>query len=638
MCGLGVGPRVPPGNARWFSYAYFEFVPHACAGITPYPSSQLVPLEAARLLTPLLGLPGTVNLIALGLLSCVIASFGIASLATGLRLRPWAQLAVAAAVWLIMADAAFFDVYASPFSEPAALIGLLLVAAGVVYLGRSRGATVFGLIVAGTGGFLAVLAKEQYLILAIPICLTLVLASAARGAGRGRRRFRTRQVAAAAAVAALLAMTAAAYGLWDTISPLGQRLHQKQAVNMIFEDIVTRHDNARADLRALGLPASWARYAGHSSFSPVSVRRDPRYPRYAARLSDGNIAHFLLTHPGDIISVGQHAAVLAQRFRVTTLGNYAPGAGHPRGATESRVVALSWLVHQLPARLGLLWLVPAWTAMAAIAIAALTRRRERTWHRDGAVMVLCMTGCAIAAFIPPAYFDGISTTRHMVGMNMATAIAFPVSIALALSMARRRDGGTRPAVAARDSGDPARGTGSCWPGGSVPELPENTGQVRAVCLAEPVECSFCRCAADRADRIEDTRAVPGQLDQGGPPVVGVGAPFDQAASLQGIGNLGGRARRDAQVLRERRQAHLPVPRQHAHRPQLRRGDVPGSQRLLGRFAQLARDGPERFGQRLVTAGVAGPGRTAAGRAGPGLRVAVLGHGNSVSAIPVVASY
>lgn len=240
----------------------------------------------------------------------------------------------------------------------------------------------------------------------------------------------------------MLAVTAAGYGFWDAISPLGQRLHQEQVVDMIFADIVNGHDNARADLRALGLPASWARYAGHNSFGPASVRLDPLYPRFAAKLTDANIAHFLLTHPGDIISVGQHAAVLAQRFRVTTLGNYAPDAGHPPSATESRVAVLSWLVRQLPARLGLLWLLPVWAAMAAIAIAALRRRRSADWHRDGAVLVLCMTGCAIAAFIPPAYFDGISTTRHMVGMNIATAIAFPVSIALALSMVhgrRRRD-------------------------------------------------------------------------------------------------------------------------------------------------------------------------------------------------------
>jgi hypothetical protein len=52
--------------------------------------------------------------------------------------------------------------------------------------------------------------------------------------------------------------------------------------------------------------------------------------------------------------------------------------------------------------------------------------------------VLCMTGCAIVAFIPPAFFAGISTTRHMVGMNLSTALALVVSVALAVSLAGRR--------------------------------------------------------------------------------------------------------------------------------------------------------------------------------------------------------
>jgi hypothetical protein len=139
---------------------------------------------------------------------------GIASLATGLRLPLRAQLLVAAAVWLIMADAAFFDVDASPMSEPAALVGLLMVAAGVVYLGRGWRETVFGLALAGAGGFLAILSKEQYLILAAPVCLTLVLAGVDRGRGWGLRswpgRFRTRQAAAAFMVAAVLAVLAGA--------------------------------------------------------------------------------------------------------------------------------------------------------------------------------------------------------------------------------------------------------------------------------------------------------------------------------------------------------------------------------------------------------------------------------------------
>jgi hypothetical protein len=436
MCDLGVW-AVTHGSPQWFRYAYFEFAPWAvgCAQAGRYPTSQLVPLELARILTWVLGLPGTVNLIALGLLTCVIASFGIASLATGLRLRLWAQLAVAAVAWLIMADAAFFDVYASPFSDPAALMGLLLVAAGVVYLGRGWRETVFGLALAGLGGFLAILAKQQYLILAVPVCLTLVLASAPGSGGRGLRRFRTAQARAAIMVAVLLAAMTGAYVLWDRASNYATLLHRQQVVDVVFSDIVTAHDDhARADLDALGLPPSWAKYAGTSSFTPLSVRNDPLYPRYEAKLSDGTIAYFLLTHPRSIVSIGQQAAIDAQQLRVTYLGDYAPSAGHPPGATESRVVVLTWLMHRLPQHLGLLWYVPLWTAMALIAIAALFVPYGGAWRRDGAVLVLSMTGCAIAAFIPVAFFDGISTTRHMVGMNMATALAVPISIALGISM------------------------------------------------------------------------------------------------------------------------------------------------------------------------------------------------------------
>jgi hypothetical protein len=451
MCGrgLGLGPVVPTGDPRYFRYAYFQYTPsHSCAHLPTYPSSEVVPLELARLLTPVLRLPGTLNLIAVGLLMCAAASVAIASLATGLRLRLWAQLLVAAALWLIMADATFFDTFAGPFSEPAALIGLLVIASGVVYLGRGWSATLRGLALAGSGGFLAILSKEQYLVVVVPVCLTLVLASADRTqAYAGLGRYLTRQTGAAVAVAALLAVLAAGYWYWDNTSPYAGRLHHIQAVDMIFDDIVNGHDNAAADLRALGLPASWAKYAGDYYWKNVSVRTDPLYTRYEGKLTDGNIARFLLTHPSRIIGIGQQAAIFAQQYRITSLGDYAPSAGRPAGAVDSRVVVLTWLMHRLPQRLGLWWLLPLWAAMAAVAAVALARRRGDAWQRDGAVLVLCMTGCAVVAFIPPAYFAGISTTRHMVGMNLATALAFPVSVALAASMigrgvarARRRPG------------------------------------------------------------------------------------------------------------------------------------------------------------------------------------------------------
>jgi hypothetical protein len=450
MCGLGVGP-VTGGHARYFKYAYFMFHSDpACSRVHVYPSSQHLMLDAASWLTPVLGLPGTVNLIALGLLTSAIASVGIASLATGLRMPLWGRLLVAAAVWLVMADAAFFPTFASPFSEGATLAGLLLVAAGAVYLGRGWPGFAAGLLLAGAGGVLAIGSKEQYITLVVPICLTIVLAGPARGRQPGLRRFMTPQTGAAAAVAAALVLVTALYVNGDSESPFAATLHHEQAVDVIFQDIVNGHDNARADLHALGLPASWAKYAGTNAFTKLNARRDPLFRRYAGRLTEGTIARFLLTHPGRILAIGQRSATFALDFRVTYLGNYAPGSGHRPGALEHRVQVVSWLVRRIPARLGLWWLVPLWALMAAIAFGALRAERRSvrrgpaaprdgsgSWRRDGAVLVLCMTGCAIAAFIPAAYFDGISTTRHMIGMNLSTALAVPVSVALAVSMLGR---------------------------------------------------------------------------------------------------------------------------------------------------------------------------------------------------------
>ena len=436
MCGVfGLGPVVPRGYPPDFRYAYFQYAPAQC-GRAPYVTSQILPLEVARLLTPPSGLPGTLNLIVLGVAMCVVTSVAIASLATGLRVRPQGQLLAAAVLWLIMADSAFFDLFASPMSEPAVLVGLLLVAAGVVYLGRGWHATVRGLILAGTGGFLVVLAKEEYVFLAVPICLTLVLASASRAGGPGLRRFRTRQTAAAVAVAATLGACAAGYALWSAHSPYSQRTQPMRVVDTVFEHIVNPGDQAKqADLRALGLPVSWSKYAGSYYWASHSVRKDPLYHRYEPKLTDGNLARFLLAHPGRIIDVGQQAAVEDQSFRVPTLGDYPPGAGHRPGALDSRVIVVTWLVQRLPRHLGLLWLVPLWTVMTLVALVALWWQR-RPWHRDGAAVVLCMTGCAVVAFIPPAYFDGISTARHMVGMNLAIALAFAFSVALAASVIR----------------------------------------------------------------------------------------------------------------------------------------------------------------------------------------------------------
>jgi hypothetical protein len=444
MCGLGVTP-VTGGYPRYDGFAFFTYSPSSiCSNASVYSSSEHFLLVAARWLTPLIGAAGTVNLIALGLVTCALQSAGIASLACGLRLGLRNTLLVAAAIWLIMADAAFFDTYASPYSEGATLTGLLLVVAGLLYLGRGPLALAFGLLQVGAGGYLACLSKEQYLPLAVPVCAAIVVASASRQVP-GWRRFLTARTAAAGAVAGLLALAALAYVHADADSPYTTLLHQEQVVDVVFDDIVTAHNAASAaDLRDLGLPASWISYAGDGFWASQSVYHDALYARYAGQFSDGNLARFLLTHPAELIRIGQQSADDALDLRVTYLGSYSPAAGHLAGAMENRVTVLDSVVSAVPTGLGLLWLLPLWAVMAAIGINAISgSRRSAAWQRDAGYAVLLLVGCAVTAFWPAAYFAGIETTRHMLGSNLATALAFAISAVLLCALVRHgiSDGG-----------------------------------------------------------------------------------------------------------------------------------------------------------------------------------------------------
>ena len=212
MCGMGVAKVVPRGDPLFFSTPTRLRSRRACASHLPYPSSQVVLLEPARWLTPVFALPGTLT-----------DRARRADVRCRRRRdrepgrRPCGSGCGRGCWWRPPAGSSSRTRRFSTFSPARsasrpALVGLLLVAAGVAYLGRSWGVLrCWDWSWPGRAAPLC-LAKEQYLILALPICLTLILASADPARGGGLRRYRTgRRRARPPRTAALLAMMAAGY-------------------------------------------------------------------------------------------------------------------------------------------------------------------------------------------------------------------------------------------------------------------------------------------------------------------------------------------------------------------------------------------------------------------------------------------
>jgi len=186
---------------------------------------------------------------------------------------------------------------------------------------------------------------------------TFFLVLVAVGGGMVNARFGGQAVPYSARVVApaLMVMTGG-YFYWNYTSHYGKRLEHIQAVDIIFTDIVTTPANAPAGLRALGLPASWAKYAGHYYWDKGSVRNNPLLPRNAeesARRAESD--RTAVDDPGaeetsSRVSVGQAEEVVAD----TRDGRFSGVALLHRShalATEDRVVGQHRVERVQPGRL-----------------------------------------------------------------------------------------------------------------------------------------------------------------------------------------------------------------------------------------------------------------------------------------------
>ncbi|WP_410667312.1 hypothetical protein [Amycolatopsis sp. cmx-4-68] len=402
LCGAGITWH---GLPEPFIHLAYTADPGAPPCRPTYLLSQSWLADLAVRIGRLLGLHTTLSLVVLGLLSSVIAAAAVTAIVLGLPYARRARLAVAAGLLLVVADSAFFGYFAAVLGEGAAFLGLLLAVGGLLLTAREGWWSYAGMAVTLAGGVLAVNAKVQTLTI-LPI-LALAVFLVRPGTLRGAKRW----AAAVLVVGALGAVTLSAQqSVEPAVAPDGTFAERpgddSREINMfnsIFLNIVDGEHDTQADLADLGLPPSFAQYAGNGWWHPHPATMDPLYPRYRGQLSRRNVVTYFATHPGRTLEVLDRAATDQLTARPDYLGSFDQEAGFPPHAQEHRVPVVSWLTG-LIAPLGLFALVPIWLF---VLVRAWFQRRTAL-----GVVLAFLFAVSVTQFGTAALGDGIEGVKH----------------------------------------------------------------------------------------------------------------------------------------------------------------------------------------------------------------------------------
>jgi hypothetical protein len=416
LCGAGITWH---GGPEPFVHLAYTAAPGAAPCRPTYLLTQSWLADLAVRLGGLAGFPATLSLVVLGLLSSVVAAAAIAAIVLGLPCRRRARLVVAAGLLLVVADSAFFGYFAAVLGEGAAFLGLLLVAGGLLLTAREDRWSYVGMAVTFAGGVLAVNAKVQTLTI-LPI-LALAVLLVRPGTLRGARRW-------AAPVLVIGALGAVTLYAQQSVEPAvapdgslaarpGDDSREINMFNSIFLTIVDGRHDTQADLADLGLPPSFAQYAGNGWWHPHPATMDPLYPRYRDRMSRRNVVTYFATHPGRTLQVLNRAATDQLTARPGYLGSFDQDAGFPPHAQEYRVPVVSWLTG-LIAPLGLFALTPIWLI---VLVSAWLRRRSPV-----GVVLAFLLAVSLTQFGTAALGDGIEGIKHQ------SVALFTILVALVL--------------------------------------------------------------------------------------------------------------------------------------------------------------------------------------------------------------
>ncbi len=443
LCSLGVREG-NPFNASETDHVYLTWYPHhwygeACGAIgsgEPYNSSQLWILHVAKWLTPILGLPGGIDLRALGVVFCVLVGLAVGGLYLLLPGSVWGRLLGVAVAMLVVADGAFAGYFVSPYSEPAALVGILALILAVLVFVRTQTGRWWAAALVGAACLFTITAKTQslsFLVVVVPLILwrttfgASVKARAAAGGERGRVRhlYRLLYFAVSRWPALLVAVVLTSVSVvYLQAQPKTFDVQTRYAE--VFIEMLPHSRNPAQDLRRLGLDPALVSSSGKAITDPGSAAYLPSFTDFPDKASPVRTTLVYLRQPDRLLSMMDRGMAGMAIWRPDYLGSYPPSAHLPPRSKECRICAVQWVWKGLfgPAP----WLIFVLTliAMGCCLRLALTRRDDRRLVAVG-VLGLVLAWSSIAQFwVVMLTVGAADLVKHMVLSDFLTALLFLV--------------------------------------------------------------------------------------------------------------------------------------------------------------------------------------------------------------------
>jgi len=441
LCSFGVASS-RPWAADSNAFLYYLWRPHEWYGETcgadgsgePYHSSQALVLGAAKWLGQTFGLAQGIDLRIAGVVAaCVLG----ATLGVIVLLLPGAlgfRMVFASAVGLVIADSAFAGFLISPYSEPAAFMGVVSLGAALLFMWRKGDATAGGVAAVAVVALFAITSTTRMLSLVVPVVVALVwtpVRAERRASGRhGLRRtpgrngrltgwLRRRWIA----ILAALAIVAGSLGYWAS-QP--QRFEAMNSYNAIFVEMLPHSPDPAGDLRWFGLDPGLVSASGSRIDSPNSVARGPQWDDFKSKVSAGAVAEFYVTHPGRWLGLLSRTVDGMTRPTLGYLGSYPADAGEPPFAKERRITVATSVLEFWGVAPALLLLVLA----ATLILGLLTAAREvcsppgRALGRLAAITVIAAVTQAGAVILT----EGSSELyKHMIVADLLVLLCVPLA-------------------------------------------------------------------------------------------------------------------------------------------------------------------------------------------------------------------